>query len=534
MKGILFVGLLWILLSLDWKPTQCAWQRPTRTALLQPIIKEIIVQEWKRPSIPFQAQLLQWSPGFYELRITLHNGSCIEETMVLGNKTIANTMRDQSLIFKHLGPDELLFQVEGKALLAFTPHYDNCGKYSQSFTILHAGVYHLSLIRQRQHYTAILDGYNYPPIVYEELVNQWLVLNQTFDHLLTLHPPKCFYGDSEGVWKMTSSSPFLNSSSLDIITETRKTFPKPWTFDRGENLTLPIYMPIEYPVKLSENCSRKEVNQFSWTSDGCGWNTINAEAGIRLLLNRKIIFSGDSHMRTLANHFIHYLCGVKVDATLKQPIYTDILKDHLHCNSLQIAFIEDLLCEKVPVFPTPNLTSSQPNYAVGGKTHHRAARSHSHSYPSHKKANDSPFLRKTPNYDANADHVIVNCGHHPAAYAKYTIEEYSDAVRDHIYRLFSHGYNTRILMWLESVPEPIRQDSFVFLHRDRRTLDRLRLFNLVAKEIIKDKGIDYIPSFTATLPFANKICDVGHFTPFGSNMPMIQHILRRLQQEMDV
>jgi uncharacterized protein YaaR (DUF327 family) len=55
------------------------------------------------------------------------------------------------------------------------------------------------------------------------------------------------------------------------------------------------------------------------------------------------------------------------------------------------------------------------------------------------------------------DMVLANAGHHPAAGdGKWTLVEYKEAISKFIDAAIRKGYNESNLVWLESVPQPLR------------------------------------------------------------------------------
>jgi hypothetical protein len=121
--------------------------------------------------------------------------------------------------------------------------------------------------------------------------------------------------------------------------------------------------------------------------------------------------------------------------------------------------------------------------------------------------------------------LIFNCGHHPASATHYTFSEYHALVIEAAANLTAKGYTPHNLAWMESNVNPFRNDEWVHGYRDWRTPQRIHIFNRLAAEAFhKEHKFPIIPTFAWTLPLADKLCDIGHYTATGALVPLLYEI----------
>lgn len=143
---------------------------------------------------------------------------------------------------------------------------------------------------------------------------------------------------------------------------------------------------------------------------------------------------------------------------------------------------------------------------------------------------DSSLCKTLP--QRNADKIantwlFANCGHHPAAYNHYSIARYIETIVNFVRMLRQENYSDKNFVWIESNPLPIRQDHFVIDMKDWRSLHRVKLFNIIAEDILRASGFSNIlRTFQMQLPFAHEACDVAHYVADHAYDPIIQQLLQ--------
>ena len=449
-----------------------------------------VIQQWKDENAQFEAELLLTHDHKYHLKISFGNEKCPENHPSLKPEDILYVSENEysrDSILKYLGPDEILIEVGGKTYQSLLPHYLNCRMYYSSFIIEYTGVYHISIIHIHSNYTSVNErAWSYAN--YSPLVEEWVQLNGT--DLVADKKDECPY-ESGGVWKVNPTNVDLQRGVFDKM-EVAKTVPRQISHGAVEkNITLPFHINFQAPYN-GKICI-EDVNQYSWTSESCGFGTFSRDEASQILENKFIVFSGDSQMRTLAINFFHEICGIRLPFQYGRPPNFYIPRGHPYCKNTRIQFINDAYCtvNEIPQFIT----------------HTSGTDGHTLQHPRPK-----------------VDLFIANCGQHPAT---YSVEKYSDLVKNYRDQMIDFGFNSRNFLWMETVPLPLRQDPVVV--GDPRTIQRMELFNIIADKIMAAKGMTIGHYFLPMLTFCNKLCDIAHYTMPNSNTPAIQRILRALK-----
>ncbi len=126
------------------------------------------------------------------------------------------------------------------------------------------------------------------------------------------------------------------------------------------------------------------------------------------------------------------------------------------------------------------------------------------------------------------DLTLLNCGHHPAGSEQTPLNIYLEMVQNHINHHIANpenGYNSSTFVWMESVPQPVRQDKWVIEAKDWRTLHRLQVYNDYSNELFKQHNYTVISQFNALLPLYEAGCDFAHYTAIGALYPVFQQVL---------
>ncbi len=236
------------------------------------------------------------------------------------------------------------------------------------------------------------------------------------------------------------------------------------------------------------------------------------------LKDKKILFVGDSHMRGLASMFLYHTCGFKESVSASESTRKvgekdiDYFEKFLDKKDHWKFAKENPKCQEYPDDEICNLFSKGCyNTQVSYLGEHSCA---------------IDAVRYFPEYD----HVIMNCGHHPAASMHYTYDHFEDTVKSFFEGVLKIQQNQREktthFYWLENCAQPIRADHFVHDYKDWRTSHRLILFDSIVKDLIAgiDLQMTIVPAFQSTLALFDKMCDCAHY-PVVARMPQLLNLL---------
>lgn len=395
-------------------------------------------------------------------------------------KIFANEIAYQS------GPDEILFQIEGKTLQSFLPIYHGGRNYSSTFSIKHPGYYHLSLLRLRKNYAAVNEmDTNWPELRYETLVDDWVYLNSEPN----IGNRSCIYPENEGVWLAKSASASIKDGFFDRHDASRV----PFTLHSRNNLTIPVY------VNITAKNSSRTISEYGWNADGCyATDSVSRSQAVRLLSNKTVVIVGDIQMRTFANLFFQSLCRLSSSSHFKRNVYT--VPPRHPCQFVNISFIPNPNCQFISsMFPSLRNVSRSRRNVLQNRI------------------------------------IITNCGHSfTVSPNKLTFQKYEQLITNYTTAIddisSSRNYQKKQILWVESPPPLLRQDSAVFENKDWKTLHRLHIFNQIANKIVKSKGYAVIPAFQPLLPLVNRLGNFLSFSASGSNDPILQKTYRVIQE----
>jgi hypothetical protein len=143
---------------------------------------------------------------------------------------------------------------------------------------------------------------------------------------------------------------------------------------------------------------------------------------------------------------------------------------------------------------------------------------------------DTSLGKALPHRDANQKAntwLFANCGHHPAAHNHFPINKYVETIVNFVRLLRDEQYSDKNFVWIESNPLPIRQDHYVIENKDWRTLHRIKMFNIIAEDILRSSGFtNIVRTFQESLPFAHEACDIAHYVAPHANDAVIQQVLQ--------
>ena len=135
-------------------------------------------------------------------------------------------------------------------------------------------------------------------------------------------------------------------------------------------------------------------------------------------------------------------------------------------------------------------------------------------------------LADIPGDVAEYSKIFINCGQHPASSKHHTAAEY----RDVILKLVDGGKRKKLqvskLVWIESVPMPVRNDALIKEVKDWRTYHRIMLFNNISETIMRKHNVTIVRAFGAVLPLVDKLCDGMHYTAENAVKPILYSIAR--------
>lgn len=392
---------------------------------------------------------------------------------------VSNFSFTREKIADTLGPDEMYVEIAGKTLQTFVPEYIGCSSHKVQFFIEYSGAYHLAVILTRSNYSAVNEFNNFYPLIdLNVLHSEWVWIDgSNRDN----ESPSCPY-EFEGVWEASLQNLNLRNGAFDSL---QKALTLPVLTNSRGNLSRPLY------VKLGNNPAHScvsAVTEFFWNGQRCGHLTISS--GSPLLRGLHLIFMGDSQIRTLNVHIYSTLCKERLSMADKAPIFypTDA------CPHLSMEHVYNRFCDSSLL---PNLTDLQVKY---------------------------PRRRVM---------LFVNCGHHFASSNRLPAPLYRENLTNFVSSLLVAGYSPENLFWVESVAFPLRQDYAVVDFQDWRSLDRIRLYNTIANEIMHSHNFTILRQFQAMLPFLYAECDLAHYLSTDCYSPTIQKILRILSMRSD-
>lgn len=475
--------------------------------------------------------------GVYIVGIEFMNRLCNTAETNLPYLNLAKSNITTNLIYERYGPDEMVIYIEGKELHAQLAKYTGCNHYQAAFEINHHGLYHMKIIHTRGGYTAVNEFIDaFPTIAYNELASEWLELNGTTTNINHNSQQQHMTASEECSSYMNKASAIAsghwveigdNSNSIfDVHRPTAEALPKPIKYtapsdDRRLNIT--SYVPIstshgnkgcfdsidKYKWEFSQSAIDQELFQHQKCTDNRE-GSINNTAISRLIKNRykqytpqeaamilsnKILqFNGDSHMRMVTQYLLKWAC----DPDGNNGRQYNNLKKNTHS---VIHFASD--------------SSACPNLRIN----YRA----------------NLFCSDLPETSVKYDFVLFNCGHHYASHFHETFEQYRSiidkTIRDYSDRIRWHGYSRHNVVWMESVPQPIRSDHWVMESKDWRTIQRLSMYNDYANTMFRHHNYTVIETFHALLPLGEGGCDFAHYTHETMLYPIFQQILSFLENK---
>jgi len=408
------------------------------------------------------------SSSSYRLEVNFSRPSC--ETWE--NITVSNNADFTQWVRKQIGPDELLVFIEGPTLQAFVPALSHaigglCGLYHTDFVIREAGEYRVKVLWTRSGYQAVNElNHEYPGMDLKTLVDELVHLDD--DLSSKQQPAPCHH-----YWSATQPG-YLS--------------PQPCKIDAKKNLALFTHINVS-SMSGKEQCEQDmcadKVDMYAWKST-CNVPIYTQQEASSMLAGKKILFVGDSHMRTLSGSLVAWACDAERPVLKRSFEFMSLSVNSTMCQNFELKYEAETLCNVAKLPPA-----------------------------------------------GTYDLVVMNCGHHLAAsqILHFTEYEYKDVVQNLVTSALGKKYTSNDFAWMESVAVMIRNDAFVFNYKDWRTYHRLKHFNHLANGLMKDNKFSIMPTFASTLPFVDKMCDIAHFTAPDVLMPNFQWILNKLAKK---
>lgn len=431
--------------------------------------------------------LTKSSQDRYDVAIDLHREREACEEEVLTRISPANYTDQVTKMF--IGPDELVFYVEGKELLAYVPKYVACGRYHASFHLLLSGAYHFKVVRLRNNFTALNEYVElYPRIHYETLVSDWVELVGSKSKSASCH--HIHYGAwiQKSLLPITQGNVPSNTSVYDSIKSAESVLPI--DYHNGDDRALPLRSMVPLGSEHDSKGCLMNADLYSYEPlTGCHWDHITADEASEILSQKKLAIAGDSHMRIFGNMLLKWACGI--DMPFQKGKYTHhMIKNETgtRCMGMSISYSANYYC------------SAQ-------------------SFTWH------PWKIE--------DFILLNCGHHAASQEHQPVDVYKETMINFVKHANTSGSGIthKNFIWLESNPQPFRDDGFVIDNKDWRTQHRLLLYNQIANSIFFRHNYTVMYGYQSLLPFTESMCDYAHYTATGALYPQFMQFLHIIKSK---
>jgi hypothetical protein len=190
---------------------------------------------------------------------------------------------------------------------------------------------------------------------------------------------------------------------------------------------------------------------LKWLPTHCRWMSAASTARKGCLMNQRVLFHGDSHMRTLYNHIAVTLCGIEAAAVKG-------FNDEICFNGSTNA-VRWPACVGLRACFDPE---------VNGAASLSRIREH------------DVFVTNFGQHDCAGGRLLADYAARVSDYALLLAAELEQlAVND------TAGDRPKRVVWTDTMPLVVRTDHHIFSFRDKRTTPRLRLFNRVANAALK-------------------------------------------------
>ena len=369
-----------------------------------------------------------------------------------------------------LGPDELVFTLEGPEVLVLEGvHVGNC-VYEFVYSVTVPGTYRAFVIASRADWDAISDEPSFPALTLDRPVGNELFIklgnnaaSEAAARAAILNAnagdfgmPACVSASPPGRWVLREQPPgglFSRTPSLPECAE-------PWYCT---NRTAYFVSHLHDLVFMPYRCR--------WPTDALSVDTART-----CLQGVNINWRGDSQMRVLYNDFLAR--AMRVPRAAVKGVVSPHCVDGLTAESIELHGAVGMIApffaclSEDPLLDSPDLLSHNPK-----EVH--------------------PFT------------VVINAGQHFAAQHRTThhlsfegyerkLRAYANGLADALAtRAADSPAAFRGVVWVETSPHPIRNDKYVWEFKDGRTLHRLALFNRIAERELRAMAAHVIAPGTA-------------------------------------
>ena len=360
-----------------------------------------------------------------------------------------------------IGPDEFVLGLEGPELHSLTlmlKYKGNC-TYDMPFEVSTPGLYHLNLVWLREHYVGAqegtvgwLEGQAYKPLGDNCFVN----LSITNDHMVADSILKQHHE------KKNSANQLLPMCDLRCPNYTY--IPGRWVYRKKKSSLIFHRGPHPFYHRKVTNTQLHtwiRLEDFSWLPINCALPNFSQAQILRSLVQKKILFEGDSHMRMLYNSLLTFSCGPQDEwSGWESQCGGNCKTQNLH----QVCMEKDG-------------TASSSAYIK------RSSNVTFFNFGQHFC--DGDRHRTFQEYRLHVDHIISKIG-------KMTSREKSR------------------LVWHETNMMPFRTDTWIQAFGDQRTNTKILAYNWYATKEMKKIGIPIIPAFAQSLPLFSGSRDMAH------------------------
>ena len=269
--------------------------------------------------------------------------------------------------------------------------------------------------------------------------------------------------------------------------------PAPWFWSRW-------WIDRDPPNGLGARYWTDLSSDLFWTPYACAAPRLDVAAARAFLAGKRMNWRGDSQLRLVYNHLMRVVCGSTEAASKEQKLTDDVVADAPDCPGLTASFTHDMMGEQ-PYSLEPTAAPAS-LLVVNFGQHHASGRAR------------APLLA----YEAALETYWAAAAAETAAKAP---------------RAGPDGAAFRAL-WVDTFPQCVRNDDFVWGYGDWRTPHRIHLYNEAARRAVGPHvgaggALDAYVGLYAAL---RQVCDVcpdgAHFVDVAPVLDFVVAVLLRL------